>query len=190
MADPPRLGSVGRCRYGTAVPHPLTELLGYSETRNSKFVSCGPSDTYTFVLLLVALFAIAQAHPQVNVVDGQDQVHVVDGQDQVHVVDGDNGVNVVDGPANFPTPVHIAQKTPSIAIFIARCVTLSLFKRPTVKNHVSEPQVITISSTTPIRVLYYEVQNSNFVSYCPADGYIIYESERDGPQPRGGPGNK
>ncbi|XP_073953829.1 uncharacterized protein isoform X2 [Choristoneura fumiferana] len=52
----------------------------------------------TFVLLLVALFAIAQAHPQVNVVDGQDQVHVVDGQDQVHVVDGDNGVNVVDGP--------------------------------------------------------------------------------------------
>ncbi|KAI8440994.1 hypothetical protein MSG28_009271 [Choristoneura fumiferana] len=26
MADPPRLGSVGRCRYGTAVPHPLTEL--------------------------------------------------------------------------------------------------------------------------------------------------------------------
>ncbi|KAI8430196.1 hypothetical protein MSG28_000551 [Choristoneura fumiferana] len=26
MADPPRLGSVGQCRYGTAVPHPLTEL--------------------------------------------------------------------------------------------------------------------------------------------------------------------
>ncbi|XP_073953830.1 uncharacterized protein isoform X3 [Choristoneura fumiferana] len=56
----------------------------------------------TFVLLLVALFAIAQAHPQVNVVDGQDQVHVVDGQDQVHVVDGDNGVNVVDGPGPQP----------------------------------------------------------------------------------------